>query len=1065
MSSGGVKLLKEDDKLKCSITKLKEDSVDGFLKELPKGCKVLPATTKNYDNILIAADLDHISRAQTKYVKSDNVGVLVSRLQKCIRRGRQCPLLLKDTVEKLSVAPQYNLPSQQFIRVSGSRQLVWRLFISIIEDCEPYAEDPTQKYFSMLDIFCLALLTQGDPDVQFNRQVVDKLVLTALLVQSNDKKGANWDWRKGKEVKVGQIKLTDCGVKNSLMCALHFMPMMKGDSKMIAKSVSYLSSFKLNKLKVVKLDKLLEKTDKQVERDAKLASYDMHCMPNMILYLQASLPFIPHDIKKHTTKKLSGFIWEHSSKYNVRNTDKTKRSAEDRQILESLQYIQKSIEDNYKFKNSKKYIVKKVPDLDKGVKPNAAVGRTAFLLLFGEKVRLAANGKKKALDIVVAGTTDRPCKVKRSTAREAKYLDSKERYEGELRYLEYMGTDREVVLRTPPRGFKWKWSKNKVKIGAKLVKTNVKEMTNQVEFYAGGVKLEPFDAGKVLIPLNVYKSSPLDTHYKKLIKQALYYDGEYKFNQWELNVVLGEIGRLRVKGDDCRVFDWVDLAKNSDIPQALWRTLIVKLYNNSGEVQIGPVDRGGGKIQYSISYLYEGLLLRMFNLLAALYSNTVKPKGSLKFVIDRGSIEYTSMMKVLEELAFVRKSKKLIKKPIKIKTKLWDHQKTTSEQVYNGMVEMCQKGAGDASNVGAGKTLTALAIISKLTKHANSNYKGFLILLPTTKLYKTWKDEINKHTTGVDIIEQNQNGSLTKSLISTNSIVITTLGRIRDHPLSENWQLVVIDECLSVQNRDALQTEEAWKQVICSQYGVIMMSATFFRSRFDKLFYMLKMLRSGLPEDKSYLDAILAECIVCNIPDKSRKWITQIHKFDMPKKLSREYTKLQEKDLASDKLYGALANLLYTKYDYVDSFREVLNKLDKGKKALIYSRSKEETDKVSEIEGVTKYPDKTGRHVVVSYNDGAYGLNDLVGYNVIVTRPPYPDLLPQMKGRLDRPGQKTDTLQIEYILVKDTIEEALLLRLEMANNFYKNHIMPLAEFYEIAVKKNNKKHKQIDLLR
>lgn len=51
-----------------------------------------------------------------------------------------------------------------------------------------------------------------------------------------------------------------------------------------------------------------------------------------------------------------------------------------------------------------------------------------------------------------------------------------------------------------------------------------------------------------------------------------------------------------------------------------------------------------------------------------------------------------------------------------------------------------------------------------------------------------------------------------------------------------------------------------------------MMSATFFRSRFDKLFYMLKMLRSGLPEVKDYLDCILNESMICYINEKTRKY-------------------------------------------------------------------------------------------------------------------------------------------------------------------------------------------------
>lgn len=146
---------------------------------------------------------------------------------------------------------------------------------------------------------------------------------------------------------------------------------------------------------------------------------------------------------------------------------------------------------------------------------------------------------------------------------------------------------------------------------------------------------------------------------------------------------------------------------------------------------------------------------------------------------------------------------------------------------------------------------------------------GFLVLLPTERLYKTWVDEIEKHTEGFDVVSQFMNGKLSSTIKRQNTIVITTLGRIRDHPLRISWQLVVIDECLFVQNKSALQT--AYRQVGCSQYGVLMMSATFFRSRFDKLFYMLKMLKSGLPEQKEYLDTILSECIVCHIAEKKTK--------------------------------------------------------------------------------------------------------------------------------------------------------------------------------------------------
>jgi hypothetical protein len=63
-----------------------------------------------------------------------------------------------------------------------------------------------------------------------------------------------------------------------------------------------------------------------------------------------------------------------------------------------------------------------------------------------------------------------------------------------------------------------------------------------------------------------------------------------------------------------------------------------------------------------------------------------------------------------------------------------------------------------------------------------------------------------------------------------------------------------------------------------------------------------------------------------------------------------------------------------------------------------------------------------------------------------------PDLLPQIKGRLDRSGQKSKILDLEYVLLDEcSVEEISLFRLDMANNFYNNYIIPIAEFYDMAV--------------
>ena len=210
-----------------------------------------------------------------------------------------------------------------------------------------------------------------------------------------------------------------------------------------------------------------------------------------------------------------------------------------------------------------------------------------------------------------------------------------------------------------------------------------------------------------------------------------------------------------------------------------------------------------------------------------------------------------------------------------------------SNKITYGMTIEHRRGFGDASHVGAGKTLCALGLMAKLYDHDKNNNKthnnaGFLVMLPSIQLIKTWTDEIQKHTEGFEVYVQQPNGYFklnklnnktldhNELIIKPETVIVTTMGRIRDHPLHHSWVLVVIDECLTVQNKEALQTEEAWRQSCYSEYGVVMLSATFFRSRFDKMLYMLKMLKTGLPEERDYLDAILSETMISNITESDR---------------------------------------------------------------------------------------------------------------------------------------------------------------------------------------------------
>jgi hypothetical protein len=218
------------------------------------------------------------------------------------------------------------------------------------------------------------------------------------------------------------------------------------------------------------------------------------------------------------------------------------------------------------------------------------------------------------------------------------------------------------------------------------------------------------------------------------------------------------------------------------------------------------------------------------------------------------------------------------------------------------------------------------------------------------------------------------------------------------------------------------------------------------------------MLKSGIPEKIEYLDSILSETIVCNLTESERKWICNTTKYKLSERLYNEYNSLIKKHLgeSAEKIYTILNKFINDKCNYLNLFNDRIRHLEKLRdncKILIYTKSKQEADKLSN-DNIGRFPDISKRHVVLSYSEGTFGLNNLTIFDTILSRPPNPDLLPQMKGRLDRNGQKSNLLYLEYILIENTIEEASLTRLEMASNFYNSYIMPLAEFYEMAIKFN-----------
>lgn len=1004
----------------------------------------------------------NIFKNKAEYQKNIPVSVLVSRLQKSFRRGSKSSKILYNTVNQLNDAHFYNLPDQHFAKVSGTRQLFWRAYISIIEDVCGYYHP---NVYDLLDLLVLSLICQINPDLQMQEVYLKQINNTLLNIQNIN---YAWPWRKGIEMPMNKFKTYGLNSVNdpilrmidSMILALKFMPMMSGDRVMLSKCVNYLAEnqYNYNKINYMDDQHYLEMSLESIENEVLVSSNDMHCYPNILLSLQGSIPFLPNN--EYTTYKLSSFIWNNSSKYNIRYSKENTLQNKDLDVLNTLKQIQKNFIVKYEFEdlNNLKLEKNKFPNLISDNKIPNEISRLAFILLFGQKLKLPYEGKNNpALDIILAGDIQKPCKVKKNNSEKYIYLENKERFQGEKRYVSFIENGIFIELPEPPKGYKWNLGK-KIKIKARIVKSDETYFTNDIDFYVNNIKIRAFDASIFLDSVGIYQETELDEKLMiEILENALYL--KKSIDGLKLNMIMRNIGVIRNNLNDHRVFS-VDkyLNKNNDLIE-VWRQLYSRIETNN-ILEIGPIDRSGNKTHKSINYKYEGVYWRLLNLLFMLFPFAIILKNDFKFELNLNDPSYYNMINLLQRISFANNIKYESKNNVIVKTKLWEHQEKSVNKIFNGMINsILKKGFGDASCMGAGKTLTALSIISKLYNYniqkKITNYRSFLIMVPGTQLYKTWEDEINKHTQGFDIIFQNADGTLTKKQLYTNSIVISTMSRVREHPISNPWILVVIDECLTVQNKEALQTEEALRQATASQFNCILLSATFFRTRFDKLFYMLKMLKTGIPEKLEYLDTILAESLVCNIVEGNRKWINNVTKRDLLIKQKNEYEKLIKNNLNEgyEKIYVILNKYIHDNVDYVNYFKEKVKELEAvrpNSKILIYSKSKEEADKLAS-ECIGRYPDISKRHVVVSYTEGTYGLNDLVIFNTILTRPPNPDALPQMKGRLDRNGQKDSILYLEYILLKDTIEEALLIRLDMANNFHNSHILPLAEFYKIAI--------------
>ncbi len=923
-----------------------------------------------YDKTIIGFKLTDILEPKQPKNNLKESGILVSRLQKAIRRGRYGSKILDETIEALNVSSNYNLPEHGFLRVSTSKQMVWRLFITILEDCRPYHGEP-----SLLALSMLILITNKVQEYQFTRPVLDMIKNIALLAQYNDTPDDLFNWR---SYPISEKLNGKTDFHTALSFVLNHMIMMSGDHDMLRRYYSTDGKFK----PFVKNEYC---HDDKIYKNILLASIDMHNKTNIILYYQACSSV------GITTKEVSSYIWQISSGYNVRKNDKFKKD----KLLRAIQnyFINPTITNKV---NHIEYQYK-----DVSINCVESVKRTSFLILFGTKYKL------KSKEIIIAGNHALPLRVK---------VANEWTFDNDIGLLNaYPKQYIKVTHIDAPFGFKW--CKNKY-------------LTSIVngEPYIDDVKVPFFDASSVLMSITPITNNNYDN---KVVNKI--FSGK--------KVTFKKLLYLRHHSVDCLV-DWRLENPNKELITLVY-TKLFNQFNNI--VSIGPTDRQGNKMQNSIHYVLEGKLWAVFNLLSYLYPNTIKPSGGVNFKVKKDA-GYVHLINQLENILFNDKLNNDIVMPV-VNTNLWDHQKDSVSKMMNAF-KNGMHGSGDASDVGSGKTLTSLKLASELIALNDDTHSGILVLLPGIKLINTWKDEIEKHTEGFDVIYQ---GNHEIKNIKKNTIIVTTMGRNRDHFINHPWLLVIIDECLTVQNKNAFWTESAWKSSLLSKH-LVMMSATFFRTRFDKLYYMLKMLQTGLPEQKEYLDAILLESIVSQVSTIKWRWTSEFNYFEMDEKNMEKYKLIENSSLSLEAKYAKL-NSFVVKYKNIEPLRRLI---DKHERCLIYARASEEASDWSEKLNIPLYP-KKGKHCIVTYHNATFGINDLIEYTTIVMRPPMPDSLSQIKGRLARPGQKSMDLKIEYFVLKDTIEEGLILRLNISSQFVHQYIMPLATYYDVCINYNQYK--------
>lgn len=988
-------------------------------KSLDKSLVYIPLLNTN-----IVFDEQQIFSNETNYI-SGSVSYYVSLLQKSIRRCNEACLI--DSIENLVKIKPFNNPLMNYKLVNPTRQLFWRLFISIIEDIGMYK---SCNYLDIFDLIIYCKIFQLYPYKQINKKILNKVIkLSKRLVKVYD----YIDHFKYKKLHIDKSMQLFNLIKINRLHAGLFIAYnneygMKSDFEMINRLFSCKEIIDLDNSKYSKkhnYSNIESYIKSDIKTNIKLISIDTHTNPNIMTELQNM--YYTTDIKK-SLNDYSKDIWNKSSCFNIRKHELNNDDINLNDFRNNLLYIQYCLYNN-----------------------KSTLNVETDTLLYNYIKR------QKKIDTLLKNKYEKMLNKKRKLIKQ--FLPLRKRiYE-------------QILLSSDKNFFNYKNDKVYPILTNDMLKFKIKENIIDITHDKYNEILDIYEqnkSNKVCITNDIkkkynFKTNCIDiqTHsIEELIITNNYY--EIKINNYWMNLLLDYLLNNYTNIETYIIYnsllklnipDDVIIRNNllQYIPVNILQLLCTRIYgaltDKDGDTiaLFSQIDRHGGSKGEAIDEYNEGYLVRIMDILTILYP-CFKYIGKYKYKIITPSIPFSIFKNTINKIMISHNT--INKNPMKIKTKLWIHQERTKQFVIDGIQKYNQRGFGDASSVGSGKTLTALSILETL----DYNLHNYLILVPNNQLYDVWIDEIKKHLDKINIYAQKSNGvyEIIKKSKKSSSIYITTMSRNRDHPLNESIAFIIIDECISVQNKNAKWTVQCYKDVIRSKYGVLMLSATFFKTRYDKLFYLLKMLNTDIIEKQEYLDTILNTAINANIITSKRQWDVQTYNINETDEFYIEYNKIKNSKLDSNTKYIELKKLI-NKIDWIDIIINKLILLSKKQHKIIYFSDSEKELKLLKDKKHPKicfYPDISKNICCINIHKGSHGINNLIKYDTILSKPVTNDIEIQMKGRLDRGNNEHNKLYLIYIVISDTIMELDMIKKEIGNNFYKNHIEALAVLYD-----------------